>query len=316
MAEITSPPSGGNVDDPLVQAHGRVPNWFRSSDDMGQNLVLVMHVKPKPNDLAATSDVRTENKLPNSFIIGKGVELVIGLKEARAVEAIREGRGARCLLRTNSLSTYQKLQKIVRLPDGTDVEVFPHATLNTIQGIAYHPDTVDVDEESALDFLSSQGVKHVRRIKKRFGKDFRNTPLTILTFHGTVLPEYVYFGLMRVQIRKYYPNPMVCVNCGNFMHTKKNCTQDKICLNCSQAHDMVEGVACPNAPFCKNCRGSHSCVSKECPVYAEEEKIIKLRIDQGITFGEARKQIKEQKTQTTYASCVQHRMSAVGIRKG
>lgn len=50
-------------------------------------------------------------------------------------------------------------------------------------------------------------------------------------------------------------------------------------------------------------------------MYAEEEKIIKLRIDQGITFGEARKQIKEQKTQTTYASCVQHRMSADELGK-
>lgn len=95
------------------------------------------------------------------------------------------------------------------------------------------------------------------------------------------------------------------------MHTKKTCTQEKICLNCSQVHDMVEGVPCPNAPYCKSCHGPHSCVSKDCPVYAEEEKIIKLRIDQGITFGEARKQIKEQKAQTqTYASCVQNRMSA------
>lgn len=45
-------------------------------------------------------------------------------------------------------------------------------------------------------------------------------------------------------------------------------------------------------------------------MYAEEEQIIKVRVDQNLSYGEARKLVKEQKEKHTLSSCVQRRLSA------
>lgn len=314
MAVAAHPPPWGVVEEPpnLALLGGNQPNWMLRNDEMGQTLVLVMQVKRNESDVDSATTIneisRNGTRLPHAFIVGKSIEAVIGVEAARAMQSIREARGLRYLLRTNSHTTYQKIQQLDTLCDGTKVEVFPHPTMNTIQGIVFEPDTIDLDEQTILEFLSSQGVKGVRRITKQVGRGRQNTPLLILTFHGTKLPEDVYFGLLKVPTRKYYPTPMLCFNCGCFGHTKKACSNDKICLHCSQIHEMVDDIPCSNDAHCKNCQGCHSAFSKTCPIYVEEDKIMRYRVDQNISLGEARKIFKAQKEQRTYASVVQQRL--------
>lgn len=314
MAAVARPPPWGVAEDPpdLTSLGGNQPSWMLRSDEMGQNLVLVMQVKRDENDIdsAALPNVlnRTGTRLPHAFIVGKSIEAVIGVEAARAMQSIREARGLRYLLRTNSHTTYQKLQQLEMLADGTNVEVFPHPTLNSVQGIVFEPDTIDLDEKTILEFLTPQGVKAVRRISRRVGSRRQNTPLIVLTFQGTKLPPHVYFGLLKVETRMYYPAPMLCYNCGNYGHTKKACSNDKICLHCSQIHEMVDDIPCANEAHCKNCQGSHSAFSKTCPIYVEEDKIMRYRVDQNISLGEARKIFRDQKAQQTYANVVQQRL--------
>lgn len=89
--------------------------------------------------------------------------------------------------------------------------------------------------------------------------------------------------------------------------TKKN---QIICLNCSGIHDTISGSPCEAPAFCKNCKGDHSPVSKECPVYREEEAIIRLKTDRGLTYAEARSEFREMNRGPSYSSTTQSRLVA------
>lgn len=197
---------------------------------------------------------------------------------------------------------------MTELTDGTKIEIVPHPTLNTVQGIVFDADSINRDEKSILEFLESQGVQAVRRIKKRVNGALRNTPLLVLSFRGTILPDHVYFGLMRIKVRVYYPSPLLCFNCAAYGHSKKVCQQTTICLRCSTPHDVPEGEQCVNPPNCLHCKTDHQVTSRDCPKFKEEEKIIRLKTDQGISFAEARRICAEETKKQTFAGIIQNQM--------
>lgn len=303
MAGSSPGPLGGPKSEP-PGGRSRQPQWMKSADDMG-TMVLLLRRKTT-NDEADTNAARNEPlPLPNAFIVGASIELAIGSK----VEATREGRGTRYLLRTSSKAVFNKLQQITELTDKTQVEIIPHPTLNTVQGTVYDPDTKDMEEKDLLSNLSSQGVQAVRRIKKRVNDVLQNTPLLVLSFHGTVLPQFVYFGLLRIPVKVYYPYPMICFNCGAYGHSKKSCQNCGICLLCSQAHEVAENEKCNNTPHCLHCKQGHAVTSRDCPTYKSEQKIIRIKVDQGISFTEARRIHAEETKKQTYSNVFQERLN-------
>lgn len=282
----------------------RCPAWMIGDDELLHTIVLQMKVRPNDNEGA------NEVRLPTDpFVVGNAVLLALGTANARKVSASKEARGARYILRTKSKIFSEKLQKITELPDGTPVEITPHPTLNFVQGIVYDLDTVNHTEENILTNLQSQGVCKVRRIKKRDGETYRNTPLLVLSFQGSVVPQHVYFGLLRIAVRTYYPSPLLCFRCANYGHTKKTCDNAKfpqICLNCSESHTDV--VECPNPPYCKNCQGSHKPISRVCPIYREEDAIIHTKVDRNLSYAEARADWRAANKSRSYANTVQDRL--------
>lgn len=280
------------------------PDWMMDPNDLGQVMVLILRRK---TDAADGQRVQDES-LPDSIIVGTSIEIIIGKKAARALKATREGRGTRYLLRTSSTEIIEKLTKMTELTDGTKIEIVPHPTLNTVQGIVYDPDTINKDEKSILEYLDSQGVHAVRRIQKRINGTLKNTPLLVLSFRGTILPEHVYFGLLRIQVRIYYPTPMLCFNCGCYGHSRKFCQQSGICLRCSAPHHVSEGEQCTNPPNCLHCRTEHQVTSRECPKYREEEKIVRLKTDKGISFSEARRLCAQEAKSQTFSGIVQEQI--------
>lgn len=285
-------------------------------DEIGQTMVLLM--RRKQDDVDPDTQTSNSNKtipLSNPFIIGVTIDVAVGQEEAKKVLASKEGRGSRYLLRTKSKTAFHKLSKITKLTDGTEVEVIPHPTLNSVQGVVYEPDCKDVAESVILGYLKSQGVKSVRRITKRVNGDAQNTALIVLTFHGTCIPEYVLFGRLRVPVRTYYPSPMVCYNCGDYGHPRKFCKQSGICLHCSETHQLANGEKCNNTPHCKHCNGDHSSTSRTCSKYKDEENIIRMQIDKKISSAEARKMYFEKAKKETMASFVQKRLTPVETEK-
>lgn len=308
------PPLGDPPESPIGTT---VPRWLLNEDEIGYEIVLVMQVcqKAEPESDDLTQGKNTSNaRLPSPLVIGASVEQVIGLQEARKVVASKENRGTKYLLRTKSRSTAEKLLKITELDDGTPVEIVLHASLNTVQGIVYEPDTINDSEDDILKSLKPQGVIKVRRIRKRVDKTLRNTPLLVLTLKGAVLPQYIYFGLLRVAMRTYYPSPLLCYNCGSYGHPKKFCKEVAICLRCSQEFHVDEGEQCQNPVFCFHCKADHPITSRDCPVYQQEVKIIQHKTDNRVSFGEARRAMRD-RCRDTYASALQHRLQQVELEK-
>lgn len=297
-------PHGGQSNDPGGSFMARrQPDWMLSEDELGQTMVLLM--RRKLDDTGSD----TQKPLPNPFIISASTDLAVGLEDATKVTITKEGRGTRYLLRTSSKTAFNKLSKITQLTDGTHVEVIPHPTLNAVQGVVYEADSTDVDDDSLLNYLMPQGVKSVRRITKRINNAVRNTPLVVLTFHGTILPEVILFGRLRVPVRAYYPAPMICFNCGSYGHPRKFCKQAGVCLQCSETHELAEEGPCNKAPYCKHCKGPHSSTSRTCPKYKDEENIIRMKIDRKISTAEARKIYFGETTKDTMSSEIQKRLT-------
>lgn len=304
--------SAGSVGDPRHVPPGcsRLPEWMRSDDERG-SMALLLRRKSCNNDPESETNTprKPEPALSNPFIVGTTIELAIGSKEARTVNASREGRGSRYILRTTSKNIFEKLQEITELTDKTQVEVIPHPTLNTVQGKVYDLDSVSVGESEILKYLSTQGVHNVRRIKKRVNGDLKDTPLLVLSFHGTVLPTHVYFGVLRIPVSAYYQSPMICFNCGAYGHTGRSCQQGAICLYCSQTHSLAKGEKCTNPPHCLHCLNGHAVTSRDCPKYKTEVNVIRLKVDRGISFPEARRIYADETKNKTFSSVVQDRLN-------
>lgn len=161
MSGGSTGPYGGAVG---LQPRRNKPDWMLSPNDLGQVMVLVL--RRKVNDTETSGQRTQDTPLPDTFIVGTSIELAVGTKEARALNATREGRGSRYLMRASSANVIEKLSKMTELTDGTKIEIVPHPTLNTVQGIVFDADSINRDEKSILEFLESQGVQAVRRIKK------------------------------------------------------------------------------------------------------------------------------------------------------
>lgn len=317
MTGSCSSPPGGSKDDP--SGNNRTPGWMRRADEI-DTTVLVLRRKitneeenaketKKQEEENAKETKKQEGPLSNPFIVGVSIELCIGEKEARTVKAVREARGSRYLLRTNSRTIADKLKKMTQLTDGTEVEIISHPTLNTVQGTVYDPDSMNVAEKEIEGYLNTQGVHSVRRIKKRVDGILHNTPLLVLTFRGTCLPKYVYFGVLRIPVRTYYPSPMICFNCGAYGHSGKSCQQCGICLQCSKQHTLAQGQQCQNPKYCFHCKDGHAIISRECPKYKMEEKIVRIKVDQGISYPEARRIFAEENRKDTFSNVFQERLN-------
>ena len=259
---------------------------------------------------------RIEKPLPsNPFMIEKSIRMAIGGDPRGVVITSKEARGTRYVLRVRNRQIMEKLLKMKQLVDGTAVEVIPHPSLNFCQGIVYDVDTKNVSSTEMLENLKRQGVAAVRRITKRDGEAIINTPLLVLNFHGNTLPPYVYYGLIRVPVRQYYPSPLLCFRCGKYGHSQGNCPNEKICLNCSDVHEQAEGAECRRPKKCGNCQGEHSTRDRKCPKYQEEEEIIRVKISKKISFGEARALLKKPDNQPSYSKAVQDRVKQTSEEK-
>ncbi|XP_055611940.1 uncharacterized protein LOC129758460 [Uranotaenia lowii] len=112
------------------------------------------------------------------------------------------------------------------------------------------------------------------------------------------------------KIRPYYPSPMICFRCAEYGHGKNKCpTENPVCLKCSKMHTLEENETCQNDPYCLHCQGNHFPMARDCPKYKEEAAIIKLKVDQGLSFGEARTIFRDSMRNTTFKSIVQQRLS-------
>lgn len=167
------------------------------------------------------------------------------------------------------------------------VKVIEHETLNTVQGLVYCWDSKFLSEEEILEGLTEQKVVAVRKIKRKVGDSVVETALCILTFKRSLLPNSIKFGFHSVLVKPYIPNPLRCLNCFRFGHTRKNCKSERVCAQCSASFHEPE--SCLTGSRCVNCKGAHSNWNKECPQYIREMGIQTIKIQEKLSYFEAKK---------------------------
>lgn len=271
-----------------------LPVWMDKNDQYGDAQFLLLQGKEN-------------TPLPRRpLVIETSVERTAG---GPIAGAISEARGTKYTLVVRNMLQVEKLLKLEYLIDDTPVEVVHHPTRNICRCVITCWDFADTPTADILERLKDQGVTAVRRITQQNGKDTVNTGTMILTIRGAAPPMYVRLGLLQVATRPYYPSPMLCYNCLSYGHTKLACKGEENCQNCSNKHEDMGN--CDRSPYCKNCDKNQKPTSRLCPVYRREQEIIKIKVDEGLTYGEARNAYQNRITSSkgTFSSIVQHRLT-------
>ncbi|XP_058817899.1 uncharacterized protein LOC131681208 [Topomyia yanbarensis] len=260
--------------------------------------------------MRATKDAMgNEQSLPyNPFLIHLSLKNAIGREPNEVVKASKEARGTQYILKTSS-RVYGQLIEMTQLINGTNVEITQHPTLNKTAGVIYDLDTKNLSTDLILEGLKAQGVIEVGRITKKVSGIPTNTPLLVVYFEGSYLPDHVYLGMLRVNVRRYYSSPMQCYRCGRFGHGSNNCKEKEICLNCGTEHETTMENPCKKTSYCINCKGEHSARDRTCSVYEAEKHLVKVKTDNNITFPEVRALLKQDRTGNETVSKVNSRMN-------
>ena len=270
-----------------------LPNWMDPQGTHGQITILSM--------------VPKEGRFPNNpFVIGKSIQRVAG----KIAEASTENRGTRYILKVRNQDQVVKLLTLTELIDGTKVEVSLHPTLNFVQCKVNCVEAINASVEELLEDLKPQGVRAVRRITRNENGVRVNTPTLILTISGTVIPRQIIFDPLVVRTQLYYPSPMTCFNCLDVGHTKTRCRAERRCRNCSGNHPQNPGQNCSKPAYCFLCKESDRPMIKGCKRYEIEKEIISIKVNNNMTFPEAKKEYERTHSSTSYAavSSVQNRL--------
>ncbi|XP_053691516.1 uncharacterized protein LOC128740034 [Sabethes cyaneus] len=277
------PPGGGNNDSPALGG--------RSFPALG----LIPQRSEGRYFLLARSDEGGTLEGVSPFLIDKAIKNCCG--DVASVKRIREGK---ILIQTRTEKQANQLKKLTSLIEGLNVNVTDHATINTCKVVITCHDLKDIDEKEILRELSGQNVTHVQQMKKKVNGQLVKTPSFILTISSTMRPERVKVGFLSVSARPYYPRPVRCFQCWKIGHLARDCQGKKTSVNCGEEYHDEQ---CSKPSKCVNCNENHPANNPKCETLTMEMNIIRTKIDQNISFTEARKIVESQKqSKRTYAN--------------
>lgn len=244
-----------------------------------------------------TSDSEKPISKLSPFAISKAIQGLIG-----DPESVKRIRPEVLLVECKKKSQSDSLLKIKQLVDRS-VEVKPHQSLNSSKGIIRTRELQHETTENIKKNFHSQGVTDVYRISVMKNGQRQATNTFILTFNSPRPPKHILAGYWSFDVEVYIPNPLRCFNCQRFGHHRSNCKRTVVCAVCSEAHD---GKDCTKDPKCFNCGDSHPSFSRSCPVWQKEKEIQKVKIENNISFPEARERVQSTFTipSQSYASAV------------
>jgi len=156
----------------------------------------------------------------------------------------------------------------------------------TVQGKIFLPHLEQDSLPDILEELKPQGIIALRKLYNDPRK--AHSPIYVITCIGNECPEYIKIAYLKCKIKKYYPSPLRCGNCFRWGHTTASCTSAMVCSHCSQKGHKKENCETEEAK-CINCQEAHDSKSKDCRKYQKELQICKIKVDQNISFREARK---------------------------
>ena len=214
-----------------------------------------------------------------NFSLYKEIEMVIGNIEKGYYS------GNKLIIQVNDKKNMLNLLKMKSIINGQyKIIVEPEFKIGTTTGLIYAPELIDYNEiEIKENIKSDHDIVEVKRLNK--GKDKIKTPLLKITFGVNKLPLDIKIGFINYKVDVYYPAPLRCYNCFNYGHGTKFCLKKKICKICSEEHEEGE---CNEKLKCINCNQDHAADDINCAIFKQEKAIVKIKIDENVSFREAR----------------------------
>lgn len=163
-----------------------------------------------------------------------------------------------------------------------------------VRGVVYGIPT-EVTEEEIKRNVSNVKVSKVKRLQ--FTRDGlkRDSLSVMIQFEEEALPVRVMVGYMSYNVREYVPPPLRCYKCQRFGHVAAICKSKQRCGKCGGEHQY--GECGENAKLkCCNCGEEHSAAYGGCKVRKRAVKVQNIKINEGITYAEAVKRMKNSET--------------------
>lgn len=221
----------------------------------------------------------------NPIRVAREIERICG-----AVERVDHKRSGSLLIVTKSHEQVRQLLKTTVFCENIPVVPSVAWGRQTVYGKIYAPEFSSESLEEVLECVRPCGVVGVRKFYQDPAR--ASSPLYVLTFLKDSCPETLKVGYSIYHVDPYYPAPLRCGNCLRWGHSAKFCHGAAVCSNCGQkGHTRSDCMK--EAPTCLNCKGDHDAASKSCPFYIREQQICRLKVDQGISFKEARDQVSQ-----------------------
>lgn len=171
---------------------------------------------------------------------------------------------------------------------------------NTIRFTLHIPTYVTLTElKEELEAENALKIHNLRRFTKKLYNTQVPSEIVLVTIFGRIIPDHIKIWLSRQKVKIFIDRPRQCSKCLLFNHPTKYCKSTQKCDRCSEEHINNQ---CKNEIKCSNCKNNHIASSQECPAYKKEEELLKFKALNGLTYGEARRRLRESAKKTTYAN--------------
>jgi hypothetical protein len=184
------------------------PDWLMSNNEKEKSLGVYLTIET----------IAYEKKAADLPIIMMGKWLEANLPGSLEAKPMRDGR---LLVLAKNEETAARATKNVKTFYGKcDIKTTRMENMNTVQGTVFGRALLTETLEALTENLESYKVTKIERIESM--RDGRRSPngLHILTFATRNLPEHILCGYERFAVRQYYPNPLRCMVCCQYGHTK------------------------------------------------------------------------------------------------
>jgi hypothetical protein len=151
-------------------------------------------------------------------------------------------------------------------------------------------------------------VSEAYRVHRKQEGTLTPTHTIFLTFETPTIPEWVTVLYTRFHVKPYLSNPMRCFRCQKFGHKRARCTSDIICPMCGMKDHG--DTFCSDTIRCINYSGDHISSSPDCPTFLQEKASQKIRVEEHVSFPEARKkyfELQPEQKKVTYAQATASR---------
>ncbi|XP_044575225.1 uncharacterized protein LOC123259030 [Cotesia glomerata] len=130
--------------------------------------------------------------------------------------------------------------------------------------------------------------RFTRRIQGENGPERTETETVCFTVKGANLPPYIVLFATRSKVTPYIPAIRQCYRCGKIGHISRFCKEEEKCLTCGESKHE-ESLGCTKPLKCRNCKGSHRTISKDCEEIIKAKEISKIMAYENLPFIQARR---------------------------